>query len=118
MGSRDVISLHERKSNINNDLLSIQNNIDQIYNQLVTTDFSQEITITQESLKGELNKYYQERISKQQELIGVVNDINVPNIATSLCPFEINIAIPTININEYARLPEKFIIGIIKPPRN
>lgn len=74
--SQNIISLHQQKAEINSQLTTVQNNIDQIYNQLTTTDFSQEVIITQESLKSQINEYYSERLTLQQQYISLVNNIN------------------------------------------
>lgn len=75
--SENILSLHEQKSELNTQLNTIQSNIDQIYNQLTTTDFSQEVTITQNSLRSQLDEYYQERLTLQKQIIAVIDNINL-----------------------------------------
>ena len=75
--SENILSLHEQKSEINSQLNSVQTNIDNVYNQLTTTDFSQEVTVTQESLRSQLNTYYQERLALQKQAIAIIDNINL-----------------------------------------
>lgn len=74
--SESIIKLHEQKNEINSQLRAIQDNVDQIYSQLTTTDFSQESNVTQTSLKEKLNGYYSERITLEKQLLTVVENIN------------------------------------------
>ena len=75
--SKGILELHNQKSEINSQLRSLQDNIDQVYTQLTTTDFSQEATLTQESLRSKLNDYYSERTNLEKQLLNIVDDINV-----------------------------------------
>lgn len=75
--SNSILNLHNEKSQLNGQLSSLQANIDQVYSQLVTTDFSQETTLTQESLKAKLNDYYNQRTTLQKQQIAIVDNINV-----------------------------------------
>lgn len=74
--SENIIKLHEQKNEINSQLRSVQDNVDQVYSQLTTTDFSQESTVTQSSLKEKLNEYYNERITLEKQLLSVIENIN------------------------------------------
>lgn len=74
--SKNIISLHNQKNEINSQLKAIQDNVDQVYTQLTTTDFTQESTISQESLRSQLNNYYNERLTLEKQLINIVNNIN------------------------------------------
>jgi len=74
--SEDIINLHTQKSELNSQLTALQDNINNIYSTLVNTDFSQELQVTQESLKGKLNKYYSEKIAIQKQLNAVIENIN------------------------------------------
>ena len=75
--SQNIKSLHEQKSQLNSQLRAIQNNIDTVYEQLTNTDFSQEISISQESLRTTLNEYYNQRSTMQEQLLGVIDNINI-----------------------------------------
>lgn len=74
--SDNITQLHAQKAELNSQLSSLQDNIDQVYSQLTTTDFSQNTTLTQESLKSQLNTYYSERITLQKQVIAVINQID------------------------------------------
>ena len=75
--SKTIIGLNSQKNDINSQLRSLQDNIDQVYTQLTTTDFSQEATLTQESLRSKLNDYYSERTNLEKQLLNIVDDINL-----------------------------------------
>lgn len=74
--TENIIKLHEERNRLNTQLRTIQDNVDQIYSQLTTTDFSQESNITQESLKGQLNSYYDERLSVENQLLNIIDNIH------------------------------------------
>ena len=74
--TEEIINLHTQKSELNSQLSTLQENIDNVYSTLVNTDFSQEVDITQESLKGQLQEYYTRRITLQKQLNAVINNIN------------------------------------------
>lgn len=74
--SQSILSLHSQKNEINSQLRSVQDNIDQTYSQLTETDFSQESNVTQESLRGKLKEYYNERIALEKQLLNIVDNIN------------------------------------------
>jgi len=102
----NLIKLHEEKSRINVDLVNVQDSIDRIYNQLITTDFSQELNISQIELQAKLSQYYQERTSLMTQKINIVDDINiyksdVKGIANS--KFRIRGVVDGTAINEYVK---------------
>lgn len=74
--SENILKLHNQKNSINSQLMSLQSNIDQVYNQLISTDFSQEVNITQELLKSQLDSYYTERLELQKQQIAIIDNIN------------------------------------------
>lgn len=74
--TEDIINLHTQKNDLNSQLSSIQDNINNVYSKLINTDFSQEINITQESLQSQLSKYYTERTTMQTQLNNVIENIN------------------------------------------
>lgn len=74
--SDQILSLHNQKNSISSQLSSLEANIDQVYNQLISTDFSQEVSITQELLKSQLDSYYAERVTLQKQQIAVINNIS------------------------------------------
>lgn len=76
VSSNEIKQLHAQKAELSSQLTAIQDNIDQIYNQLTTTDFSQNSSVTQESLRSQLNTYYTERITLQKQVIAIINQID------------------------------------------
>ena len=74
--SEDLINLHTQKNELNAQLSTLQENINNVYSTLVNTDFSQEVQITQESLKSKLNTYYSEKTVIQKQLNSVIENIN------------------------------------------
>ena len=74
--TEEIINLHTQKSELNSQLSTLQENIDNVYNTLVNTDFSQEVEITQESLKSQLQEYYTKRITLQKQLNAIISNIN------------------------------------------
>ena len=74
--TENIIKLHEERNRLNSQLRTIQDNVDQIYSQLTTTDFSQESNVTQESLKGKLNSYYDERLNIENQLLNIIDNIH------------------------------------------
>ena len=74
--SENIIKLHEQKNQINSQLRALQDNVDQVYSQLTTTDFSQESTVTQSSLREKLNAYYSERLTLEKQLLSIIDNIN------------------------------------------
>ena len=74
--SKNIMSLHNQKNEINAQLRNVQDNIDQIYTQLTTTDFSQESNVSQESLRSKMTEYYNERIVLEKQFLSIVDNIN------------------------------------------
>ena len=74
--TKNIIALHNQKNEINSQLKAVQDNVDQIYTQLTTTDFTQESNISQDSLRGQLSDYYNERLTLEKQLISIVDNIN------------------------------------------
>lgn len=74
--SDEIMNLHSQKNDINSQLSTNQANIDNIYNKLLTTDFSNETTLTQVGLQDQLNKHYTERTNLQKQLNAIVDSIN------------------------------------------
>ena len=73
--SEQIINLHGQKSELTNQLTTLQQNIDSVYSTLISTDFNQEVTITQESLRSQLKNYYTQRTTLQKQLNNVINSI-------------------------------------------
>lgn len=73
--SNQITELYAEKNKYNLSIADIQANIDNTYNLLTTTDFTSDLSLTQESLKSQLDEYYSERTSLNKEYISVVNRI-------------------------------------------
>lgn len=73
----DIKKWHEEKNRITNDLTNVQNSIDQIHNQLMTTDFQNDTSVTQFELQEKLNSYYTERTLLTSQKINIVENINI-----------------------------------------
>ena len=74
--TKNVINLHNQKNEINNQLKAVQDNVDQIYSQLTSTDFTQQSNISQDSLRSQLNDYYNERLTLEKQLVSIVDNID------------------------------------------
>ena len=75
--SNNLARLHKQKIEISNSLSNINNNIDDVFNQLINTDFSVDTSVTQTYLKSKLDSYYAERLTNQQQLISIINNIDL-----------------------------------------
>lgn len=75
--SSNLARLHKQKLEISNTLNNINSNIDETFNQLTNTDFSQDTSVTQTYLKSKLDAYYTERLTNQQQLISIINNIDL-----------------------------------------
>ena len=73
--TEEIINLHAQKADLSSQLTTMQENIDNVYNTLISTDFSQEVTITQESLRSQLQDYYTQRLELQKQLNAVIDNI-------------------------------------------
>lgn len=74
--NKDIINLHNQKNEINAKLQTCQSNIDQVYSTMLTTDFSQNVVVTQASLQEKIQGYYSERIVLQKQLNAIIDNIN------------------------------------------
>lgn len=75
--SEEIIKLHNEKNDLNAQLQTCQSNINNTYSTLLTTDFSQNVTVTQDDLNNKLQQYYTERTNLQQQLNAVVENISL-----------------------------------------
>ena len=82
--TEEIINLHAQKSELNSQLKNIQDNIDNVYNTLVNTDFAQEIDITQQSLQAQLQEYYAQRLTLQKQLNAVIDTINTASVDVTI----------------------------------
>ena len=74
--TEEIKNLHTQKNEINAKLQTCQSNIDQVYSTILTTDFSQNVTVTQSALQEKLQGYYTERTTLQKQLNAIVDNIN------------------------------------------
>ena len=74
--TEEIKNLHTQKNEINAKLQTCQSNIDQVYSTMLTTDFSQNVTVTQSALQEKLQGYYTERTTLQKQLNAIVDNIN------------------------------------------
>jgi len=74
--TKNIIALHNQKTEINSQLKAVQDNVDQVYTQLTTTDFTKESNVSQDSLRSKLTDYYNERIGLEKQLISIIDNIN------------------------------------------
>lgn len=74
--NKDILNLHNQKNEINAQLQTCQSNIDQVYSTMLTTDFSQNVVVTQASLQEKIQGFYSERIILQKQLNAVIDEIN------------------------------------------
>lgn len=74
--AEEIVNLHNQKNELNAALQTCQSNIDQVYSTMLTTDFSQNVIVTQSSLQSKIQTYYTERINLQKQLNAVIDNIN------------------------------------------
>ena len=75
--STNLTNLHKQKIELMNNLSNIQSNIDNLYNTIISTDFSTEINLSKADLNKELNGYYTEKGVIQTQLLSVVDNIDI-----------------------------------------
>ena len=80
VSSEEIVSLHTQKNNIQSQLTSVNDNISQTYNTLITTDFSQQTANTMPNLQSQLQQYYSERTTLQKQLNSIVDAINTKSL--------------------------------------
>ena len=78
--TQEIINLHNQKGELNNKLTSINANIDDLYNTLTNTDWSQEVANSQLSIRKKLDEYYVERTQITTQLSNVVDSINAKSV--------------------------------------
>lgn len=87
--SDDIINLHSQKNDLNQQLSTIQDNISQVYNTIISTDFTEEASVTQESLQSKLQTYYTERTTLRKQLNAVIDNINSKSINLNIVGNEV-----------------------------
>lgn len=107
--SDEIVSLHAQKNDINSQLQTVQDNINQVYSTLINTDFSQQVTITQQSLQTQVQKYYTERTNLQKQLNAIIDNINSKSMDLRITGSEVKYRIRGI---AQTQLVEEYIRGI------
>lgn len=74
--SEEIINLHAQKNDLNAQLDTLRNNINDTYNTILNTDFSQTTSASWQSMQSQINKYYTERTTIQKQLNAVIDNIN------------------------------------------
>lgn len=74
--NEEIKKLHNDKNDFLQQISSKQSEINTIYNKLISTDFSKETTISQSSLKTQLDSLYTEKSHLQTQLNNIVDEIN------------------------------------------
>lgn len=89
VSSQEIINLHAQKNDIQAQLLTVNDNISQVYNTLTTTDFTQQTSNTIVGLQSKLRSYYTERTSLQKQLNSVVDNINAKSMDVAVTSNEV-----------------------------
>ena len=115
--TKDIVNLHAQKNEITAKLQTCQSNIDQVYSTMLTTDFSQNVTVTQASLQEKIQGYYSERTLLQKQLNAVIDNINVKadsiNSSDSATKYRIRGVSNTAILDEYlSKFKNVQVIGI------
>lgn len=117
LATKDIVNLHTQKNEITAKLQTCQANIDQVYSTMLTTDFSQNVTVTQASLQEKIQGYYSERTLLQKQLNAVIDNINVKadsmNSSDAVTKYRIRGVSNTTIIDEYlSKFHNVQVIGI------
>lgn len=103
--SESIIKLHAQKNELMAQLQTIQSNIDATYSTLISTDFSQDVTVTQESLQKQIKEYYTERTETQQQINAIVDSINIKaseiNVNTETIKYRVRGVIDSTEFEKY-----------------
>ncbi len=75
--NEDIISLHSQKNDMLAKLKTIQTDIDDTYTTLISTDFSQDVTITQSALQNKIKELYSDRTEAQMQINAIIDNINI-----------------------------------------
>lgn len=114
--TEEIKNLHTQKNEINAKLQTCQSNIDQVYSTMLTTDFSQNVTVTQSALQEKLQGYYTERTTLQKQLNAIVDNINSKSdsvVTDSKTKYRIRGISDTTKLDDFAKKYNNLdIIGI------
>ena len=79
-----IRKLNIQKAEINNNLATIQENIDNINSQLATTDFSTQDSSVKADLEATLSKYNTQRDGYIKDLNNIINQITINSTSSSI----------------------------------
>ena len=79
-----IRKLNVQKAEINNNLVTIQENIDNINSQLATTDFSTQDPSVKADLEATLSKYNTQRDGYIKDLNNIINQITINSTSSSI----------------------------------
>lgn len=79
-----IRKLNIQKAEINNNLVTIQENIDNINSQLATTDFSTQDPSVKADLEATLSKYNTQRDGYIKDLNNIINQITINSTSSSI----------------------------------
>lgn len=74
--SEEIINLHAQKNDLNAQLDTLRDDINDTYNTMLNTDFSQTTSVSWQSMQSQINNYYTERTTIQKQLSAVIDNIN------------------------------------------
>ena len=72
----NIKNYHSQKTSLQSELNTLTENINNVNNTLLTTDWSQETIETQSDLQSKLQQYYSERLTIEKQYNAIVNEIN------------------------------------------
>lgn len=78
--TQEIINLHNQKNELNNKLNTINTNIDDLYNQLTNTDWTQQVSNSQLSIRKKLDEFYVERTQITTQINNVIDSINAKSV--------------------------------------
>ena len=78
--TQEIINLHNQKNELNNKLNTINTNIDDLYNQLTNTDWTQQVSNSQLSIRKKLDEFYVERTQITTQMNNVIDSINAKSV--------------------------------------
>lgn len=99
--NEDIKGLHATKNDFMQQISSKQLQINEVYNKLISTDFSQETTITQSALKQQLDGLYVEKTQLQTQLNSIVDEISIKSASLDITGNEVKYRIRGVTETKY-----------------
>ena len=78
--TQEIINLHNQKNELRTKLTTINTNIDELYNQLTNTDWTQQVSNSQLAIRKKLDEYYVERTQITTQMNNVIDTINSKSV--------------------------------------